>query len=274
MTGSGAAARARAPGALGRFQDEFARALAADDPSAAHFSPAVARLAAQPAFAVYRNTVLKGCIDALAANYPSVARLVGEEWFRAAAAVYAREHLPRDPMLAAYGADFARFLAAFGPAVELPYLADVARLDRFWTEAHLARDEAPVAAAAVAGLDPDALARVVLRPHAAARWAWFDARPIATIWRRNRHPGSADGSEIEWRGEGLLILRPAGAVEHVELDAAGCAFLDTCAAGGTLADAAGAALAVRADADLALLMARLLEAGAFGALLHAPEEPQ
>ena len=36
-------------------------------------------LAAQPAFAVYRNTVMKGCVDALEANFPTVARLVGEE---------------------------------------------------------------------------------------------------------------------------------------------------------------------------------------------------
>ena len=33
----------------------------------------------QPAFAVYRNTVMKACIDALQANYPAVTRLVSEE---------------------------------------------------------------------------------------------------------------------------------------------------------------------------------------------------
>jgi hypothetical protein len=34
--------------------------------------------ARQPGFAVYRNTVLKGCIDALQANYPTVHALVGD----------------------------------------------------------------------------------------------------------------------------------------------------------------------------------------------------
>ena len=65
-------------------------------------------------------------------------------------------------------------------------------------------------------------------------------------------------------------MRPVGAVEHVALDAAACAFLDACAAGGTLADAAAAALAVNAETDLARLMAQLLEAGAFGHL-HVPD---
>jgi hypothetical protein len=260
---------------LGRFQDAFAHALLAPAEHAATCAPEVARLVAQPAFAVYRNTVMKGCIDALQANYPSVARLVGEEWFRAAAAVFACGRLPRNPTLAAYGEDFADFLGGFAPAADLTYLPDVARLDRFWTEAHTAADEAAVEPAAVARLAPDALARAVLRPHASARWAWFASQPIATIWRRNRYPGDEDEAELVWRGEGVLLVRPRGRVENAALDAAGCAFLDACAAGETLAEAAAAALAVDARADLAQLMSQLLEAGAFGrmdSLDHSPED--
>ncbi|OYY52873.1 MAG: hypothetical protein B7X59_05620, partial [Polaromonas sp. 39-63-203] len=58
------------------------------------------------------------------------------------------------------------------------------------------------------------------------------------------------------------LTRPTAAVRWTGLDAAGCAFLDACAAGRTLAHAADAALAQQADADLAQLMATLLEAGA------------
>jgi Putative DNA-binding domain len=274
MTGVAINRVTRVPGRLLRFQDEFARALLAEDSTAAGFDPEIARLAAQPAFAVYRNTVMKGCIDALQANYPSIARLVGDEWFRAAAAIYARANLPRHPTLADYGADFADFLAAFAPAAELSYLPGVARLDRFWTEAHTARDEAPLDAAAVARLAPEALARTVLRPHASARWAWFDAPPIVTIWRRNRYPEEADDRELEWRGEGVLIVRPGGAVEHVELDAGTCSFLDSCAARRTLAGAAAAALAVSAETDLVRLMAQLLQAGAFGHMYVSDRQPQ
>jgi hypothetical protein len=263
--------RAAITGRLERFQDGFARALLAED--AAGLAPEIARLAAQPGFAVYRNTVMKGCIDALQASYPSIARLVGEEWFRAAAAIYARANLPGHPTLADYGADFAAFLVGFAPAAELPYLPGVARLDRCWTEAHLARDETPVEAAAVARLSPDELGRTVLRPHASARWAWFEGQPIATIWRRNRYPEGADEGEIEWRGEGVLIVRPRAAVNHLALDAAACGFLDACATGGTLGEAAAAALAANADADLAGLMKRLLDAEAFGGL-GVPEEEQ
>lgn len=86
--------------ALAQFQDDFAQALLLPD---APLSLAIAAMAAQPGFAVYRNTVMKGCIDALQANYVCVARLVGEEWFRAAAAVFVHAHPPVQPTLLHYG---------------------------------------------------------------------------------------------------------------------------------------------------------------------------
>jgi hypothetical protein len=244
---------------LSRFQDGFAAALFAGQPEDEFEGAALMR---QPGFAVYRNTVMKGCIDALQANYPSVTRLVGEEWFRAAAAIYVRAHLPQDARMLYYGAGFAEFLDGFEPAAELPYLADVARLDRLWTEAHVAPDQPSLEPAAIADLAPTELADVVLHPHPAACWAWFDNQPVFTIWRRNRE-ALEDDSEIDWRGEGALLTRMQGAVAWVELDKAGCHFLDCCKAGRTLAEAAAAALAVRPDADLASLLSSVLAAGAF-----------
>lgn len=252
-------------GALARFQDAFAQALRTPDLAPA---PDVAALAAQPAFAVYRNTVVKGCIDALQANFPVVARLVGEEWFRAAAALYVRDALPSDPTLLNYGASFADFLMRFPPASDLPYLSGCARLDRLWTEAHVAADEAALDPAAVARLTPDALAGVTLHPHAAARWAWFEEGPIYTIWSSNRADRVSE-DDIDWRPEGALLARPRDTVEWVALDAAGCAFLDACAQGDTLAGAAQAVLEVKGNADLARLMSMLLAGGAFGRMTFA-----
>jgi hypothetical protein len=259
------------PGALGRFQDAFSKALLAPD---AEPAPGVAALVAQPAFAVYRNTVMKGCIDALQANYPAVTRLVGEEWLRAAAAVYVREALPDDPTLLRYGVEFADFLGRFEPAAELPYLPGVARLDRLWTEAHAAADEGLLDPAAIAHLTPEVLARTRLRPHAAARWAWFEDAPVYTIWSRNRADEGAFDGDLEWRPEGALLVRPRDTVEWMALDAAGCAFLDACAAGETLAVAAKAVLERQPDADIARLLSGLLTAGAFGDTSHSREEKQ
>jgi hypothetical protein len=250
---------------LGRFQNAFAQALMAPHSCNGSESGTIGTLAAQPGFAVYRNTVMKGCIDTLQANYPAVVRLTGEEWFRAAAAIYVRETPPHDPTLLHYGASFAAFLARFEPAAELPYLPGVAQLDRLWTESHIARDEATLDAAAITTLAPEKLATAVLVPHAAARWAWFADAPIFSIWSHNRAGDVAnnDSWEPEWKAEGALLTRAHDAVEWVALDAADCAFLDACATGGTLAQAANAALAAEDGADLQQLMRTLLRAGAF-----------
>ena len=248
---------------LSRFQDGFVQALwALPDTVPEHLRG----LTDQPGFAVYRNTVIKGCIDALQANYPAVLRLVGEDWFRAAAALHVRARPPGDAQLLMYGADFPEFLAGFSPAADLPYLSGVARLDRFWTEAHVAADAPALEPSALAGLPPEILCALVLQPHPAARWAWFDGQPVYTLWQRNRHgdPECMDcGDALDWTGEGALLTRPGGAVVWTALEAGGCAFLDACTAGQPLALAADEALARQADCDLARLMAALLQAGAF-----------
>jgi hypothetical protein len=97
---------------LERFQDDFVQAIYGDR----DVDSSVAALTLQPGFAIYRNTIIKGCIDALQANYPTIERLVGTDWFRAAAAVYVRETRPTNVSMMEYGETFADFLAQFEPA--------------------------------------------------------------------------------------------------------------------------------------------------------------
>lgn len=244
---------------LADYQDAFAQALLAEDAAVA---PPLAYLVAQPGFAVYRNTVLKGCIEALQANFPTVARLVGDEWFRAAALIYARDSLPGTPTLLTYGQSFPGFLAHFEPAAELPYLAGVAQVDRLWSEAHVAADDAALDPAALARIGIDDMDRLTLRPHAAARWMWCDEHPVYTLWSRNRAPVADFNAHFDWRGEGILLTRPHGAVDHAALSRAGAAFLLACAARLSVARAAAAAVEADPSADLAALINQFLQAGA------------
>lgn len=259
---------------LHAFQASFHAALRADPASGA-----LPGFAAQPGFAVYRNTVLKGGVDALAANYPAARAFVGDEWFRAAAACYVREWPPTQPMLTHYGASFADFLRRFPPAAALPCLPAVARLDRHWTEAHLAPAAPRADAAQLATRAPTELATLRLRPHPAARWAWFDDVPAFSLWQVNRGevsmpPGGLDA--IPWRSEGALTTRPHDAVQVTPIPLAACTLLDACAHGATLATAASVTLAADPGLDFAALIAQLLTAGAFAHAepLPQPMEPQ
>lgn len=252
---------ATTPPSLRQFQDAFAHALL--DSGGAAAAP-LAGLTAQPGFAVYRNTVMKGSIDALQASFPTVDRLVGPEWLRAAAARFVRASPPRQPALIEYGAEFVDFLRSFEPAADLPYLADVAQLDRLWTEAHIAADAELLGAESISALSAAQISGARLRPHPAARWAMLPT-PALTIWQRNREQGALD-TEFDWVPEAALLTRPHGAVIATRIDFALCALLDACAAEQDLATAAQAALDQDPQTDLAAGLTRLLNAGAFRAL--------
>ena len=237
---------------LSRFQDAFAAALAGRGDLSGWLSPGAGAVG----LTVYRNTVAKGAIDALAANFPTVERLVSPDWFRGCAQAYLVQSPPDVPMLIEYGATFPDFLEGFGPAAELPYLPSVARIDRLWTETHLAADGAtPIA-------PPSGAARLALHP--STRLSWFP-EPAPTIWRLNRPPApdpDEAGWTIDWRPEGIVLARPRGAVTALTISAAGFALLSACGQGAVPAECANAAEDAEPGVDTAALVAELVALGA------------
>ena len=231
---------------LASFQSGFAEAVV---------DPAVTgALAAQPGFAVYRNTPLKAGVDALIANYPTIDTILGNEAFGAVGLIYARQFRPVSPILCDYGAGFADFLAASPLAEDLPYLADVARIDRLWTEAFFAADAPALDRALIASLAD----RIVLHP--ASCHLWLDT-PAATIWLAHQQ-APFKAIEPVWQGEGVHVTRSEGAVAVELVSAADIVLLDALAGGATILAAAEAMLAAFSDADLAAIFARLLHRSA------------
>ncbi|KFE50599.1 DNA-binding domain-containing protein [Pseudomonas syringae] len=243
---------------LSGFQDAFVSALYGTDPSA------LPSLAQQAGFMVYRNTVMKGASDALLANFPTVERIVGTEWLRAAASVYLHDHPPSDARLLFYGTDFAHFLDNFEHAREMPYLGNIARLDRFWIEAHSAAEQAGTGLAELTRIEPLALLGLYLEPHVAARWAWFSDQPAYSLWRLNREKLDIP-EDLQWSAEGALLTRKDGLVQWQELSRGGCIFLDACAASLSLGEAAQRALDAQPELDLNELLICLVSANAFAA---------
>ena len=108
-------------------------------------------------------------MKALGTRFPATSRIVGEEFFNAMARVFVIAHPPRSPLLMTYGDDFPDFIADFEPAAELPYLADVARLEAARTRAYHAADAVlldPAAVAATIGQEALGAVRFALHPSA------------------------------------------------------------------------------------------------------------
>lgn len=250
------------------LQTEFAEALR--DPSHALPAGVIAHTSSVPQkrFAVYRNNVMVGLIEALEARFPAARRIVGEEFFANVARLFASEHPPRSPIMMEYGDDFPDFLAAFEPAQKVPYLADVVRLEAARTRAYHAADAKPLDLSTLAELDPASLPslRFILHPSVEIIVSSF---PIVTIWAMN-----ADEIPLapvtEWRSEDALVARPSLDVEVRRLPQGAAAFLQTLAAGTPLGAAAEAALAASPEFDLTINLASIFSSGLAIAATLAP----
>jgi hypothetical protein len=194
---------------LGALEIDFARAVL--DASAEVPAPLTRQTGGTPSrrFGVYRNNVYASLIEALTGRFPVVARLVGDEFFRGMARVYIERDPPRSPVLLCYGEGFPAFVAQFPPAVAVPYLADVARLEWAWHAAYHTADAAPLSLAALkkaaGGAEDVAL---TLHPSlSVVRSAW----PVITIWQINAADGAPGRAQLppgarmrSWRGPGSM----------------------------------------------------------------------
>ncbi len=251
------------------FQADFAAALASSDP-AAH--PQGLDGEAADRFRVYRNNFYHGVSQQLGEAYPVVRRLVGDAFFFAAARAFLDAHPPRTRSLALFGGEFPAFLEGLPRAASLPYLADVARLERSWLEALHAADAEPLAPAALTWLG-EALAEVRFVAHPAARIVISDY-PIVDLWRANQPEADASPRSFKAVAQSALLTRARLRVEMRALSPAQSAFARALIAGHAVAAAHETAVKRDAAFDVSAAFRELLAAGAFAQLeLSTDEHP-
>ena len=240
--------------------DRFARALLDSDlPPPCGLPPR--------RFAVYRNNVVVGLVEALAARFPACRRLLGEECFHAVAVAHARQAPPRSRLMQEYGEGFAAFLEGVAPLDDYPYLADVARLEYALGRAYHAADAVPLPPEALAALPADVLERTALTLHPSLQLV-ASRFPIVSIWRANMSDEAPMPLTLE-DAEGALVLRTGQRVEAHVLSEGAYAFMARLAHGDTVGAAIHAGLARTEDFDLGAILRILLEARAIVGL-HEP----
>ena len=207
-------------------------------------------------YAVHRNNVVKGLIDALRSRFPAAERIAGREFFMSMALLYIRTHPPTSPVMLSFGDELPDFVARFPPAGEMPYLADVCRIEAARTRAFHASDATPLPASAFADLHPAGL--MDLRPRLHPSLALVSsAFPALTIWASNSD-GLALRRILDRQPEDTAIARPWLEVEVRRLPAGGADFLGALLRGNSLGASASAALAAQADFDLTVNLAFLI----------------
>jgi hypothetical protein len=215
-------------------------------------------------FAVYRNNVIVGLIDALADNFPVTQELVGEQFFRAMARQFVRAQPPRSPVLALYGEGFAELIEGFPPAAGLPYLADVARLELLRVQAWHAADAEPLAAEKIGHLLGDAEvlpdARFTLHP---SLRVLRSRHAVVSLWTAHQSESIALAlAKVDPAIAETALVRREGLDVEISAIAEGAAvFIELLQHGVTFGLAAEQALRADTRFDLATTLGMLIRGG-------------
>lgn len=227
----GANAKART---LRDLQKDFAAALLAPAGPAPRGLVGPDREPDVKRFEVYRNNVFVGLIDALKAAFPAVCRIVGDEFFAAMAHRYVALEPPCSPVMLEYGSTFAAFVETFEPARSVPYLADIARLERAWVEAYHAAESRPIAVACLGSVPPQRLPQLSFTLHPSLRVV-RSPFPIVQIWQTNIDGGIPVAIDIDGGGEQALVIRPDAEVEVRRVTFGAATFIQSLSAGASIA---------------------------------------
>jgi hypothetical protein len=199
--------------------------------------------------ALYRGNLSATSEKALAAAYPVLQALVGEEFFAALARAFGKQQPSTSGDLNQYGEGFADFLAGFEHVAEYPYFPDMARCEWAVHSAHYAATEAAFDPALLATWTPDQFDQAHCRLHPAchlltSRWA------IADLWLAHQPDSATPFPDVLEVPCFLLVSRPQWHVVLLPISHAGYAALKLLQQGETLGNAVDAALAIDASFDL------------------------
>jgi hypothetical protein len=253
------------------LQTRFRRAVFQRDDTAVADAVVADGPGVAPRLDIYRRNAFGNLADALAAIFPVVRKLVGEEFFRYAAREYIALHPSTSGDLNDFGTAFPDFLARFEPAAALAYLPDTARLEWLVHEAYFAA-EIPSAPMLLAGIAPERSADVRFELHPSVR-RFVSAFPVDRIWQVNQDGYVGDDTvDLALGGVRLLIRREHGVIELETLDAGEWELLDAVAVGASFGDACVAVLLAVPEFDVAAALQRFVGSGVIVGAALAPAE--
>jgi hypothetical protein len=214
--------------ALAQLQQQFQHYLLRGE--AAALEPQVlgtARVPVATRLAIYGGAYRSRLADALGANYPALATLIGETDFDTLAEAYIGTHDSPYFSIRYYGDDLAQFLATHEDYTSAPVLAELARWEWAMTGVFDAAD--------ATALDPQALAQLPPAAWAQARFTWHPSVTrldlmwnVPQLWQAltdaTPRPTLELASEavpwLLWREELTTYFRSLGRTEAAALDAA------------------------------------------------------
>jgi len=158
-------------------------------------------------FNIYKGSITATLNRALREIYPVCNRLTGDDFFNAMGKKYMQNTASRSADLANYGEAFPDFIADFKHAMDLPYLADVARLEWAWHRAFHAVDESELDTGSLADVQENAKGQIIFQLKQSASLIHSEY-PVHYIWKVNQKDYFGDQTvNLDKGGVDLLVWR-------------------------------------------------------------------
>ena len=224
--------------ALMKVQREFQDYLLRGDTAVASQVVGTARVPVATLLGIYAEAYRSRLAEALASNYPVLAKSLGESEFSALASEYIAAHDSPFYSIRYYGDELAKFLATREHYAAAPVLAELAQWEWAMTSVFDAADAAPLAAQTLARIPPARWAQLRFRWHASVQrlTLWWN---VPQLWQalseeRARPEMTLDATPVEWllwRENLTSYFRSLPKTEASMLDAArgGWPFGELCA---------------------------------------------
>jgi hypothetical protein len=185
------------------------------------------RVPADVRLAIYSNAYASRLTEALEANYPAVAKLLGERDFQELATEYIAAHDSRFFSIRYYGHSLAQFLASNPRYKSVPFLAELARWEWTMNDVFDSADAEALQLKALAYKSPGDWASMRFTFHPSVRSIalnWNAPQVWKALMNEADRPRATVSREatcwLLWRQELKEFFRPLGAAEEHALVAA------------------------------------------------------
>ena len=216
---------------------------------------------------IYQNNVIGSLTRAMQLTYPLIVILTGEGFAESVMRSFVRQNPPRESCLARYGEGFDRCIESYAPARDLPYLADIARLEWAMNESFYATDDSALDPSDLQNVPGCELAEMTLRLRSSVRlmessWPLLAIREFCL--RDNRD--ESETLDLDQGGCRVMIYRPALSVEVESVDLPEYAFLQGIQEGSPLGNILERVLQTHPDFDFQVFLQKHLLLETFSSL--------
>lgn len=155
---------------------------------------------------IYRNAYVVRLAQAIEDDYPAIARITGADAFRALCRRYVTAFPPHSYDIGRAGERLADYLPGDPIATDLPFLSDLARLERALVEAMVSPDHETLHWDEVVAMPADTFAETPL-PLAPATRLLDSPWPLAALWLAKDQPNHTIDIPLQGHPAVILVTR-------------------------------------------------------------------